>query len=104
MPVHESDICIIGGGISSAMLARKLANLRPGTTITIVEAGRSIFDFEKRASTATARMVYGEHPWRNDYLEDQQARGVHLDDDGGGRAWRCTGAARATGSRRRTCG
>ena len=48
MPVHESDICIIGGGITSVMLARKLANLRPGTTITIVEAGRSIFDFEKR--------------------------------------------------------
>jgi quinoprotein glucose dehydrogenase len=75
MPVHESDVCVIGGGISSAMLARKLANLRPGTTITIVEAGRSIFDFEKRAVYRDRAQVYGEHPWRNDYRDDQMARG-----------------------------
>jgi len=75
MPVHHSDVCIIGGGITSAMLARKLANLRPGTTITIVEAGRSIFDVERRAMYRDRAMVYGEHPWRNDYLEDQQADG-----------------------------
>ena len=55
MPVHESDVCIIGGGISSAMLAQKLADLRPGTTITVVEAGRSIFDFEKRGGIAIGR-------------------------------------------------
>lgn len=75
MPVHESDVCVIGGGITSAMLARKLANLRAGTSITIVEAGRSIFDFERRAMYRDRAMVYGEHPWRNDYLEDQQADG-----------------------------
>jgi quinoprotein glucose dehydrogenase len=75
MPTHESDVCIIGGGISAAMLARKLANLRPGTTITIVEAGRSIFDFENRAVHRDRALVYGEHPWRNDYIEDQQAAG-----------------------------
>jgi quinoprotein glucose dehydrogenase len=75
MPIHESDVCIIGGGISSAMLARKLANLRPGTTITIVEAGRSIFDFERRAVNRDRALVYGEHPWRNDYREDQMAQG-----------------------------
>ena len=39
MPTHESDICIIGGGISSAMLAQKLSELRPGLAITVVEAG-----------------------------------------------------------------
>jgi glucose dehydrogenase len=75
MPIHESDVCIIGGGISSAMLARTLANLRPGTTVTIVEAGRSIFDFEKRAVYRDRAQVYGEHPWRNDYLDDQMAQG-----------------------------
>jgi choline dehydrogenase-like flavoprotein len=75
MAVHESDVCIIGGGISAAMLARKLANLRPGTRITIVEAGRSIFDFEKRATYRERSLVYGEHPWRNDYLDDQKADG-----------------------------
>lgn len=75
MPVHESDVCIIGGGISSAMLARRLASLRPGTTVTIVEAGRSIFDFEKRGVYRDRAQVYGEHPWRNDYREDQIAKG-----------------------------
>ena len=40
MPVHETDVCIIGGGITSAMLAEKLAELRPGIRITVVEAGR----------------------------------------------------------------
>jgi quinoprotein glucose dehydrogenase len=75
MPTHESDVCIIGGGITSVMLARKLANLRPGTTITIVEAGRSIFDFEKRLVYRDRAQVYGEHPWRNDYREDQMAEG-----------------------------
>ena len=30
MPVHETDICIIGGGITSAMLAQRLSELRPG--------------------------------------------------------------------------
>jgi glucose dehydrogenase len=75
MPVHQSDVCIIGGGISSAMLARKLANLRPRANITIVEAGRSIFDFEKRAVYRDRAQVYGEHPWRNDYLDDQMAQG-----------------------------
>lgn len=75
MPTHDSDICIIGGGITSVMLARTLANRRPGTTITIVEAGRSIFDFEKRLLYRDRAQVYGEHPWRNDYLEDQRADG-----------------------------
>ena len=75
MPVHESDLCIIGGGITSAMLARRVATLRPGTTITIVEAGRSIFDFERRAVHRERAQVYGEHPWRNDYIADQMAEG-----------------------------
>ena len=48
MAVHESDICIIGGGISSAMLAQKLAALKPGLSITVVEAGRSISDVQNR--------------------------------------------------------
>ena len=76
MSLHESDVCIIGGGISSAMLARKLANLRPGTTITIVEAGRSIFDVENRGMYRDRALAYGEHPWRDDYIEDQKAEGI----------------------------
>ena len=50
MAVHESDICIIGGGITSAMLALKLSQLRPNARITVVEAGRSIFDVQNRGT------------------------------------------------------
>ena len=33
MPVHEADVCIIGGGITSAMLAQQLSELRPDLAI-----------------------------------------------------------------------
>jgi glucose dehydrogenase len=76
MPVHETDICIIGGGITSAMLALKLSALRPGLHITVVEAGRSIFDVQNRGRQRDRAIAYGEHPWPDDYIEDQQAAGI----------------------------
>jgi len=76
MAVHESDICIIGGGITSAMLARKLSELKPDLTITIVEAGRSIFDVQNRGKYRQRALEYGEHPWPDDFIEDQQGTGT----------------------------
>ena len=76
MPVHETDILIIGGGITSAMLAQRLAELRPGLQITVVEAGRSIFDVQNRGRYRERAIQYGEHPWPDDYIEDQQADGI----------------------------
>src|SRR5207245_986206 len=76
MPAHESDVCIIGGGITSAMLAQKLSELRPGLHITVVEAGRSIFDAQNRGRYRDRAMAYGEHPWPDDYIDDQQATGI----------------------------
>jgi choline dehydrogenase-like flavoprotein len=76
MPVYESDICIIGGGITSAMLAQKLSELRPGVSIVVVEAGRSIFDTQNRGRYRQRAMDYNEHPWPEDYVEDQQAKGI----------------------------
>ena len=76
MPVHESDICIIGGGITSAMLARKLSELKPGLSIAIVEAGRSIFDTQNRGKYRQRALDYGEHPWPDDFIEDQQGKGT----------------------------
>ena len=75
MPVRESDVCIIGGGITSAMLAQKLGELRPSLKITVVEAGRSIFDAQNRGRYRERALAYGEHPWPDDYIEDQQAKG-----------------------------
>jgi choline dehydrogenase-like flavoprotein len=75
MPVYESDICIIGAGITSAMLAEKLSELRPGASITVVEAGRSIFDLENRFKYRDLQMQYGQNPWPEDFIPDQAAEG-----------------------------
>jgi choline dehydrogenase-like flavoprotein len=76
VPTYESDVCIIGAGISAAMLAEKLSQQRPGVRITIVEAGRSLFDAENRAAYARRASRYGENPWPGDFIEDQAASGI----------------------------
>jgi len=38
MAVHECDVCVIGGGITAAMLIERLADLKPGLRITAIEA------------------------------------------------------------------
>ena len=73
---HESDVCIIGGGICAAMLAEKLSALKPGLAITVVEAGKSIFDFENRGKYRERFAAYGENPWPEDLIEDQSAKGI----------------------------
>ena len=71
MPTYESDVCIIGGGLCSAMLAEKLSDLRPGLAITVVEAGSSLFDFGNRIKYRQRVLDYGESAWPGDVLEDQ---------------------------------
>src|SRR4029078_8606687 len=76
MTTYEADICVIGGGISAAMLAQKLAELKAGAAITVVEAGGKIFDFENRAKYRQRSLDYGEHatPW--DFIDDQSGAGI----------------------------
>jgi choline dehydrogenase-like flavoprotein len=76
MPRYESDVCIIGGGISAAMLAQKLSEFKPGISITIVEAGRRSFDVEKRMDYRRRSLDYAENPWPGDFIEDQSAKGI----------------------------
>ena len=73
---YESDVCIIGGGISAALLAQKLLELRPSLSITAIEAGRKLFDFEKRAEHRRRSLDYAENPWPGDFVEDQAAKGI----------------------------
>src|SRR5260370_15659938 len=75
MPVYESDVCIIGAGITSAMLAQKLSELRPGLSLTVVEAGRTIFDLENRFKYRDRMIKYGETPWPADFIGDQSSTG-----------------------------
>lgn len=69
MPTFECDVCIIGGGISAALLAQKLSELRPGTTTIVVEAGNRLFD-EERPHDRARWLAYGENPWPGDFIED----------------------------------
>src|SRR5262249_58737776 len=74
--VHESDVCIIGGGVSAAMLAEKLSELKPGLAITVVDAGSRIFDLENRATYRQRSLEYGENAWPGDFIEDQAGAGI----------------------------
>lgn len=76
MKTYESDVCIVGGGISAAMLSLKLSELRPGLSIRIVEAGKAFFDFEKRAEHRKRRIEYDENPWSGDAIAEQSAKGI----------------------------
>ena len=76
MRTLASDVCIVGGGISAALLAERLARKRPGLDITVVEAGRRIFDFENRGGYRQRWLAYGENPWPADVVADQEAQGV----------------------------
>lgn len=76
MPRFESDVCVIGSGLSAAMLTEKLAERRPGLSITVVEAGRALFDVGGRVRTRERMLAYGESAWPGDIIEDQQAEGI----------------------------
>ncbi len=76
MSVYESDIVIIGGGITAAMVAEKLAERHPGLSIIVVEAGKRLFDFENRFEYRQRNLDYGENIWPGDFVADQGARGL----------------------------
>ena len=76
MPVHECDVCIIGGGISAALLSQKLAELRPGASMVVVEAGDRLFDFESRMARRQRMLEYGENAWPGDAIADMSADGI----------------------------
>jgi choline dehydrogenase-like flavoprotein len=76
MARHEADVVIIGGGITAAMVAEKLSELKPGASIIVVEAGKRLFDFENRFDYRQRNLDYGENMWPGDFVADQAARGI----------------------------
>jgi len=76
MAAYECDVCIIGGGISAALLAHKLTELRPGTSTIVVEAGNRLFDTKARWRDRQRSLAYGENPWPGDVVADQAAAGI----------------------------
>jgi quinoprotein glucose dehydrogenase len=71
----ESDVCIIGSGISAAMLAEKLSE-ECQATIVVVEAGDESDRLAARPALRRRFLEYGESPWRNDHLEGYEVAGI----------------------------
>ena len=64
----ESDVCIIGSGITAAMVADRLARTT-NASIVVVEAGDESVPLSQRAATRTRFLRYGENPWLGDHLD-----------------------------------
>lgn len=76
MARYQSDVVIIGGGITAAMVAEKLSELRPAWSIIVVEAGKRLFDFENRFTYRERNLEYGENMWPGDFVADQGGNGI----------------------------
>ena len=74
--VYETDICIIGSGISATLTAQVVSERLPGAAIIVVEAGRGFLDQDARRRWRQRSLDYGENPYPGDVIEDQDARGI----------------------------
>lgn len=74
--IHESDICIIGSGISATLTAQVVSERLPGVSITVVEAGRAFLDQEARRKWRQRALDYNENPYPGDVVEGQEAHGL----------------------------
>ena len=73
--VIESDVCIIGSGISAAMVAEKLAEERE-VRIVVVEAGAENDRLNARPALWRRYLDYGESPWHDDHLDGCDVAGI----------------------------
>lgn len=71
----ETDVCIIGAGITSAMVAERLAE-DTDADILVVEAGNEIFNLDERFDRRARFLAYGENPWPDDHIRGQTARDI----------------------------
>lgn len=71
----QADILIIGSGITAAMMAAHLAE-HTSRSITVVEAGRATTPMRERTTARERYLAYGESPWKQDHLDDQNAFGT----------------------------
>ncbi len=73
--VVETDVCIVGAGITSAMVAEKLGE-ETSADIVVLEAGGEPVPLAERALTRERYLDYGDNPWPGDHIPDQTASGI----------------------------
>ncbi|MFN8575054.1 MAG: GMC family oxidoreductase [Gemmatimonadaceae bacterium] len=73
--VLETDICIIGSGISAAMVAEKIADTRRAQ-ILVIEAGDDVPPPSQFPGLRQRYLDYGESPWPKDHLDDAEVTGM----------------------------
>ncbi len=71
----ESDICIVGSGITAALLAEKLSEEREAK-IVVVEAGDDVASLADRERLRQRFLQYGESPWPHDHLDGYEVAGI----------------------------
>lgn len=71
----ETDLCIIGSGITAAMVAEHVAEHR-SASILVVEAGDETVPLAERAGRRQRFLDYGENPWQRDHLEGMDVAGM----------------------------
>jgi quinoprotein glucose dehydrogenase len=71
---YETDILIVGSGITAALMAARLSETT-SRRITVVEAGGATTPMRERARARERWVAYGESPWKRDHLDDQNALG-----------------------------
>jgi choline dehydrogenase-like flavoprotein len=72
--VVESDVCIIGSGITAAMVAHKLGTLGR-SSVVVVEAGDNVPELGKRPMLRERQRAYDENPWPGDHLDGYEVDG-----------------------------
>ncbi len=75
MKTIDTDILIVGSGITAALMAARLSETTK-RAITVVEAGKPTTPFADRTKARARFLAYGESPWKQDHLDDQNAYGT----------------------------
>jgi len=72
----ETDTCIIGSGISAAMVAERLVRAGgPARDILVLEAGDNVPPIASRYALRERSLDYGENPWPKDHLDGYEIEG-----------------------------
>jgi len=71
----ESDVVVIGAGITAAMVAERLTE-QTKAKVLVVEAGNKIFNLDERFERRERFLRYRENPWPGDHIRGQTARWI----------------------------